>query len=271
MYSVQYNSLAVSNCYTFRTRGSILRRYYLEQRNTSHLLKSPVDEPPSRFPTGAHMETDAHLQILFYLSSRVPSKGALPPGSLHRAPTEGDAPPLEPLSAISQSPRYSPLQVAQLSPTKRDARLQSQWGTMQYLDFFSVLDLYSSDMKGSLKISPQCRNMSEIIHEFYFIECFCWLVYYQQEYCTIVATVTARASVTVTWFFQIIILKTSCRRPQKGDRNTLQRCSDRGVAQAVTWSHLSYSISGVNQVQRTSVSEQGYGLQVRISARQICV
>jgi hypothetical protein len=34
------------------------------------------------------MERDAHLQNLFYLSSRVPSKGALPPGSLHRAPIE---------------------------------------------------------------------------------------------------------------------------------------------------------------------------------------
>jgi len=29
------------------------------------------------------MERDAYLQSLFYLSSRVPSKGALPPGSLH--------------------------------------------------------------------------------------------------------------------------------------------------------------------------------------------
>jgi hypothetical protein len=31
---------------------------------------------------------------------RVPRKGALPSGSLHRAPTERDAPPLEPLSTI---------------------------------------------------------------------------------------------------------------------------------------------------------------------------
>jgi len=50
------------------------------------------------------MKRDAHLQSFFYLSFRVPSKGALPPGSLHRAPIERDAPPPEPLSTISQSP-----------------------------------------------------------------------------------------------------------------------------------------------------------------------
>jgi len=50
------------------------------------------------------MERDAHLQSLFYLSSRVLSKGALPPVSLHRAPIERDAPPPGPLSSISQSP-----------------------------------------------------------------------------------------------------------------------------------------------------------------------
>jgi len=50
------------------------------------------------------MERDARLQSLFYISFRVPSKGALPPGSLHRAPTARDAPPPEPLSTISQSP-----------------------------------------------------------------------------------------------------------------------------------------------------------------------
>jgi len=46
------------------------------------------------------MERDAHLQSLFYLSSRVPSKGALPPGSLYRAPIERITPLPEPLSAI---------------------------------------------------------------------------------------------------------------------------------------------------------------------------
>jgi len=51
------------------------------------------------------MKRDARLQSLFYISFRVPSKGALPPGSLHRAPTERDTPPPEPLSTISQSPQ----------------------------------------------------------------------------------------------------------------------------------------------------------------------
>jgi len=48
------------------------------------------------------METIAHFQSLFYLSSTVPIKGALPPGSLHRVPIERErersAPPPEPLS-----------------------------------------------------------------------------------------------------------------------------------------------------------------------------
>jgi hypothetical protein len=34
------------------------------------------------------MERDACLQSLFYIFFRVPSKGALLPGSLHSAPTE---------------------------------------------------------------------------------------------------------------------------------------------------------------------------------------
>jgi len=59
------------------------------------------------------MGRDACLQSLFYLSTRVPSKGTLPPDSLHRAPTERDAAPPEPLSTISQNSRQrSPLQVA---------------------------------------------------------------------------------------------------------------------------------------------------------------
>jgi len=82
----------------FREKHSIPRVSFI------HLSKSPVDEPPSMFPIGVLMERDAHLQSLFYLS-RVPSKGALPPGSLHRALIERDTPPAEPLSAISESPQ----------------------------------------------------------------------------------------------------------------------------------------------------------------------
>jgi len=63
------------------------------------------------------MEIDTCFQSLFYLSSRVPSKGALTPDSLHRAPIERDLPPPEPLSANSQSPQQTnPLYVARLSP-----------------------------------------------------------------------------------------------------------------------------------------------------------
>jgi len=71
-----------------------------------HLSKSPVDEPSSRFPKrGPYGRRCPSPEPFFYISYRVPSKGALPPGSLNRAPTERDPPPLEPLSTISQSPR----------------------------------------------------------------------------------------------------------------------------------------------------------------------
>jgi len=57
------------------------------------------------------MEIVVHLQSLFYLSFRVPSMGALPPGSLHRAPIdrERDGPPPEPLSTISYRSAHSRL------------------------------------------------------------------------------------------------------------------------------------------------------------------
>jgi hypothetical protein len=42
------------------------------------------------------MERDARLQSIYYISFRVSRKGALPPGSLNRAPTERDTPPTEP-------------------------------------------------------------------------------------------------------------------------------------------------------------------------------
>jgi len=50
------------------------------------------------------MEIVARLQSLFYISFWVPSKEALPPSSLHRALTERDTTPPEPLSTISQNP-----------------------------------------------------------------------------------------------------------------------------------------------------------------------
>ena len=62
------------------------------------------------------MEIGAHLQNLFYLTSRVPSKEALPPVSLHKGPIERDAPPPEPLSAISKSPVDEPIPGCPTSP-----------------------------------------------------------------------------------------------------------------------------------------------------------
>jgi len=54
-------------------------------------------ERPSVFPkSGAPMETDALSGAIPNISFRVLSKGALPPGSLHRAPKKKDSPPPEP-------------------------------------------------------------------------------------------------------------------------------------------------------------------------------
>ena len=66
-------------------------------------LKVTGRMPPSRFPSRAPMEIDACLQSLFYLSFKVPSKGALPPGSLHRAPTERHPTSRAPFSHLSKS------------------------------------------------------------------------------------------------------------------------------------------------------------------------
>jgi hypothetical protein len=50
----------------------------------------------------------AHPQSLFCLSSRVPSKGALCPGSLHRAPIRGGPTSRAPLSHILKFPVDEP-------------------------------------------------------------------------------------------------------------------------------------------------------------------
>jgi hypothetical protein len=68
-----------------------------------HLSKSPVLESPSRIPSGTPMERVDHLQSLFYISSRVPSKEVPPPGSPHSAPSERDAPLLSPLHPALES------------------------------------------------------------------------------------------------------------------------------------------------------------------------
>jgi len=52
---------------SLRERHSTLRAPFI------HLSKNLVNEPPSRFPSGAPMERDARLQSLFYTIFRVPS------------------------------------------------------------------------------------------------------------------------------------------------------------------------------------------------------
>jgi len=55
-----------------------------------HLSKSLVNEPPSRFPSGAPMERDAcHQSLLHKLQG--PQYCSPPPGSLHKVPIEKDA------------------------------------------------------------------------------------------------------------------------------------------------------------------------------------
>ena len=93
----------------------------------SLLPKSPEDEPSSSFPkNGAPMERDARLQSLFYISFRVPSKEALPPGSLHRAPMERYTTPPEPLHPFLKVPvRWTHSRLPNRAPIKRDAHPQS--------------------------------------------------------------------------------------------------------------------------------------------------
>jgi hypothetical protein len=109
--------LSVSGAFSKYLSGSPAREPSLQvsfaeipQRETLH-AQSPFQpslkvlgrrapfQVPRRGPYGKKCPTPEP-----YLSSRVPSKGALPPGSLHRAPIERNAPPPEPLSTISQSP-----------------------------------------------------------------------------------------------------------------------------------------------------------------------
>jgi hypothetical protein len=73
------------------------------------------------------MERDAHLQSLFYLSSRVPSKRTLPPGSLHSVPREREICPTSRASFnhLSKSALGKPTPGCPTVPMKTDADLQS--------------------------------------------------------------------------------------------------------------------------------------------------
>jgi len=95
--------------------------------NLSLLSKSLGKERPSMFPkSGAPVETDVNFQKLC-VSFGFTSKGALPPGSPHRAPSERDAPFLESsFIHLSTSPVYEPpSRFPSGAPMERDAGLQS--------------------------------------------------------------------------------------------------------------------------------------------------
>jgi hypothetical protein len=66
-------------------------------------------------------------RALLSISFGVSSKGALPPCSPHRAPSDKDAPFLEPsFIRLSKSPVYEPpSRFPSGAPMERDARLQS--------------------------------------------------------------------------------------------------------------------------------------------------
>jgi len=72
------------------------------------------------------METDAHLQSLFYTSFRALSKGVPLPGSPNRAPIERDAPfPEPPFNYFSEFLVNGPPMILNRAHMEKDARLQS--------------------------------------------------------------------------------------------------------------------------------------------------
>jgi len=71
-------------------------RYAVSRALFHSSFKVPGIWTPSRFPSWAPMERDARLQSLLLHTFMSPTKGALPPCSPHKAPTERDAPFPEP-------------------------------------------------------------------------------------------------------------------------------------------------------------------------------
>ena len=73
--------------------------------------ESPVMELHSRFPLrSSYVDRDAPSpRALFYISSRILSRGALPPASPRRGPIQRDAPPPQPsFTCLWQSPVKEP-------------------------------------------------------------------------------------------------------------------------------------------------------------------
>ena len=123
----------------FREKRSIPRASFIR------LSKCPVDEPPSIFPSVAPMERDVHFQSLFYVSSRVPSKGALTPGSLHRAPIQRNAPTPEPLfNHLSKSWVEDPPYRFLGGAMEKDAHLQSHLESVLHITHAVIPESSSS-------------------------------------------------------------------------------------------------------------------------------
>ena len=92
---------------------------FLEPLHASHKFSDRWAhfQVPQRGPYGNRRPSP----VLFYLSTKVSSKGALPPGSLHRASVKKDAPNPEHHSAISQiSPVEKPTPGCPTEPPWRE-------------------------------------------------------------------------------------------------------------------------------------------------------
>jgi hypothetical protein len=58
-------------------RAAIVRDAPFPEPSFIRLSKSLVNEPPSKFPSGAHVERDARLRAFLYITFRVPSKESI--------------------------------------------------------------------------------------------------------------------------------------------------------------------------------------------------
>ena len=82
----QANPLQLPQRAPYGQRHPLIWHFYISL-GISLYLKGPNKRASLHFPQKrAPMETDAHSRALLNISVRVPSKGALHPGSLHRAP-----------------------------------------------------------------------------------------------------------------------------------------------------------------------------------------
>jgi len=98
-----------------------------KKRNFTLLSKALGKECPPCSPKRGPYRKTPISRALLGISFRVPSKGALPPGSPHRAPTKRAAPFPQPLFIhLSKSLVYEPsYKFPSGAPMERDAHLQS--------------------------------------------------------------------------------------------------------------------------------------------------